>query len=318
MADYLGGLSMAIKKLSGSYPSVNILLTANKLNPEIVSLQNYIALDFRTRFLNLDYIKGMMSEGQPGANRLSTGLRSFLVWQVTNPEVVKSWMWDEMVNTYLKDQYNLGATKWLSSGNQAFDLISMSGTMLTAIHMGYWKADKATTELIAKTWSNMIAQNGVACCDCSCGNIAMMKWAVQFINPNILAQFNAQIYQATKNSMFAPPAPAPMPTEPRIPTTPEAPTPTAPEAPSPGEQPSPATPTSPGEQPSATEVQAATAQEPSAGEKGEKTYEVTKVTPPSSAAGGIPIWAVLGVILLTSLAILGYFKSSILGFILRR
>ena len=91
---------------------------------------------------------------------------------------------------------------------QAFDAPLPSanaacGTMLTTIHDGYWNADKATISDIANTWAQATIQNGVACCDCSCGNIAMMQWAVQYVNPDILAQLLPKLYQATKNPVFA-------------------------------------------------------------------------------------------------------------------
>ena len=75
--------------------------------------------------------------------------------------------------------------------------------MLTAIHEGYWNADKATISNIANSWAQATIQNGVACCDCSCGNIAMMQWAVQYVNPDILAQLLPKLYDATKNPVFA-------------------------------------------------------------------------------------------------------------------
>ena len=88
------------------------------------------------------------------------------------------------------------------SGNNAYSLISMSGTMLTAAHDGYWNADKATLSDIANTWAKATVQNGVACCDCSCGNIAMMQWAAQYVNPDILAQLLPKLYDATQNPVF--------------------------------------------------------------------------------------------------------------------
>ena len=75
--------------------------------------------------------------------------------------------------------------------------------MLTAIQEGYWKADEGTIRNIANTWAQATVQNGVACCDCSCGNIAMMQWAIQYVNPDILAQLLPKLYQATQNPVFA-------------------------------------------------------------------------------------------------------------------
>ena len=100
------------------------------------------------------------------------------------------------------DKYGLGVKEWLMSGNNAYSLISMSGTMLSSIHEGYWDASDATKMDIANTWAQATIKNGVACCDCSCGNIAMMEWAVQYVNPDILAQLLPKLYDATKNPLF--------------------------------------------------------------------------------------------------------------------
>ena len=75
-------------------------------------------------------------------------------------------------------------------------------SMLTTIHEGYWNADDEIIRDIANTWAQATVQNGVACCDCSCGNIAMLQWAVQYVNPDILAQLLPKLYDATKNPKF--------------------------------------------------------------------------------------------------------------------
>jgi len=123
-------------------------------------------------------------------------------WQVTRPASVSDDLWNRIYNTYYRDKYGIGVKDWLMSGNNAYSLISMSGTMLTAAHENYWNADEATLKDIANTWAQATVQNGVACCDCSCGNIAMMQWAVQYVNPDILAQLLPKLYQATQNPVF--------------------------------------------------------------------------------------------------------------------
>ncbi len=325
--EFLGGFSIAVEKVSGKAPQLFILNQIDASKPQVETLSKFINRDLQTKLFNPQWIIEMMKQGPAGASYIASQFIDNMVgWDVLRPDAITDEMWNSVIDVYLKDKYNLGVTEWLSTGNNAYAMIDISGKLLTMAHKGFWQADEATIRQIANTWANLIAQQGVACCDCSCGNIAMMQWATQFINPNILAQFNAQIYQATKNSMFAPPTP-PTPTEPKFPATPEIPT--TPEEPStpatPGQPTAPTTPgtevspapTSSGMEVSAAEVQVSSAGPAKAGQ-GKKAYEVTKVTPPSSSAGGIPIWALLGVVLLTGLAILGYFKGSILGFILRR
>ena len=201
--DYWGGLSMTVEEISGKAPKFNVLMYANKNNAYISSLEEVMYQEIAARYDNPDWIKGMMNEGYSGARYMSNKFISNLHgWQVTRPSAVTDDLWNRIYNTYYNDKYGIGVKEWLMSGNNAYSLISMSGTMLTTIHDGYWNADKATISDIANTWAQATIQNGVACCDCSCGNIAMMQWAVQYVNPDILAQLLPKLYDATKNPVF--------------------------------------------------------------------------------------------------------------------
>ena len=202
--DYWGGLSMTVEEISGKTPKFNVLMYADKNSAYISSLEEVMYREIAARYDNPDWIKGMMKEGYSGARYMSNKFVSNLHgWQVTRPSAVSDDLWNRIYNTYYNDKYGLGVKDWLMSGNNAYSLISMSGTMLTTIHDGYWNADKATISDIANTWAQATVQNGVACCDCSCGNIAMMQWAVQYVNPDILAQLLPKLYEATKNPVFA-------------------------------------------------------------------------------------------------------------------
>ena len=201
--DYWGGLSMTVEEISGKAPKFNVLMYANKDNAYISSLEEVMYREIAARYDNPDWIKGMMNEGYSGARYMSNKFVSNLHgWQVTRPSAVSDDLWNRIYNTYYNDKYGIGVKDWLMSGNNAYSMISMSGTMLTTIHDGYWNADKATISNIANTWAQATVQNGVACCDCSCGNIAMMQWAVQYVNPDILAQLLPKLYEATKNPVF--------------------------------------------------------------------------------------------------------------------
>lgn len=201
--DYWGGLSMAVENVSGKSPQMKVLMYADKTNAYISSLEEVMYSEIASRYDNPSWIKGMMGEGYSGARYMSNKFVTNLYgWQVTRPNAVSDDLWNRVYDTYYNDKYGLGVKDWLSSGNNAYSLISMSGTMLTAAHEGYWDASDATLSDIANTWAQATVTNGVACCDCSCGNIAMMQWAVQYVNPDILAQLLPKLYDATQNPVF--------------------------------------------------------------------------------------------------------------------
>ena len=141
---------------------------ANKDKPYIASLEEVMYQEIAARYDNPEWIKGMMEEGYSGGRYISNKFISNLHgWGVTRPSAVTDDLWNRIYETYYKDKYNLGVKEWLQSGNNAYSLISMSGTMLTTIHDGYWNADEATIRDIANTWAQATVQNGVACCDCT-------------------------------------------------------------------------------------------------------------------------------------------------------
>jgi cobaltochelatase CobN len=313
--EYLGGFRMAVETVSGKVPKMFILDQRNPSDPKITDLGTFLNQELQARYLNPTWIKGMMSHGYAGAQEIAKIVSNLKGWQVTSPEVMQDGkIWDDIYNTYLKDQ---NINQWLSSGNNAYAKISIGGTLLEMAYKGYWKPDDATLRSLANEWAQTTIDSGVACCDCSCGNIAMMKWATQYINPDMLAQFKSVIYAATGNEGFAPATPQ-NPSEPGQPEQPN-----QPEQPEPGQPGQPGQPQQPGQQESSAgtapgEQQVSAASTP--GDEGDQStsHEVNPVNQQNSAQNtGMPIAAIVGVVLIVGLIGVGYFRTSILGFLRR-
>ena len=201
--DYWGGLSMTVEYLSNKTPTMNVLMYANKDNAYVASFEQVFYNELNVRYLNPNWIEGMMKEGYSGSRYMSNKFISNLWgWQVTRPSSVSQTVWDDVYKVYYQDKYGLGVKEWLQSGNNAYSLISMSGTMLNSAYSGYWNADEATIRDIANTWAQATVSNGVACCDCSCGNVAMMEWAIKYVNADLLAKLLPTLYNATLNPKF--------------------------------------------------------------------------------------------------------------------
>lgn len=203
--DYWGGLSMTVAYLSNKTPTMNVLMYANKDKAYVSSFEQVFYNELNTRYLNPEWIKGMMQEGYSGARYISNKFISNLWgWQVTRPSSVSQGVWNAVYDTYYNDRYGLGVREWLNQGNNAYSFISLSGTMLTAAYEGYWDADEATIRDIANGWAQATIAKGVACCDCSCGNVAMMEWAIKYVNADLLAKLLPTLYNATLNPKFLP------------------------------------------------------------------------------------------------------------------
>ncbi|MGE4395341.1 MAG: cobaltochelatase subunit CobN [Methanobacteriales archaeon] len=315
--DYYGGLSMAIEEInSGRAPTLNVVYYANPSNPEIVSLQEFMGREIRTRYFNPEWIKGQMRAGYAGARQISNKFVDYLKgWQVTTPQLVNDYVWNEITNVYIRDKYNIGVTSWLSTGQNVYSMIKITGTLLEMAHRGYWKADAATLQLVANTWASMISSYGVSCCDCSCGNIAMIQWAMGYVNPNLLSGVKTKLYGATQNSAFAPTGTPGAPGSPGQPGTPGStgqagPTPGYTGGPGIGSQAG-----SPGIEgvvaaggAAAGATGAVTGAGQGPGASG-RVYEVSKAGGMPGASSGLPVYAVAGVIVLVVLVGVGYFLA---------
>jgi cobaltochelatase CobN len=298
--DYWGGLSMALEYVNGKAPDMYVLDYSNRAKPDSISLEQYMNRELTTRYFNPGWIQGMMNEGYSGARYMSKKFTSNLLgWQMTRPGSVKNWMWDKVVDVYLRDSYNMGVTSFLKSGNNAYSMISLTGTLLTAAFEGYWTTDASSLNFVANTWAQTVIANGVACCDCSCGNIAMVEWAMNHVNADLLAHLKSVMYDATQQAAFAPgQTPASQPTG----------------STSTGAQSSDSQSSSQSQDSSASGSTVGGDESESTttpGEEGEgKAYEVSKQSSGGSSESGLPIVAIVGVIALVCLVGLGYFRGN--------
>ena len=143
--DYLGGLSLAVENLSGEVPDNRVINHANPGDAHIERLQTALLSELRGRYLNPAWIKPLMAHGYAGARTMGSEFLEYLWgWQVTNPDIVRSWAWDEVNAVYFDDKHNLGLDEFLAEGNNAHVKANMLAVMLVAAHKGFWEASPET------------------------------------------------------------------------------------------------------------------------------------------------------------------------------
>src|SRR5262249_53421693 len=64
---YMGGLTAAIRNVSGKDAETLVTNTRDPGKPEMTSLDKFIGQEFRSRYVNPEWIKGMQKEGYAGA-----------------------------------------------------------------------------------------------------------------------------------------------------------------------------------------------------------------------------------------------------------
>ena len=199
--DYWGGLYNAMGYINNKDISFNVIRYGENINTTITEIGQFLKREMNTRYYNPQWIKSMMEEDYAGSSYMSKFASNLYGWASVTDKVTNK-DWDNMVSVYIDDKYGLGVTDFLNNGYNSYAMISMTGTLLTAAYESKWKTDDNTLRKVANIWAQNVIDNGVACCDCSCGNVLMMDWSLKFINPDLMSRLKAKLYQATQDKRF--------------------------------------------------------------------------------------------------------------------
>ena len=199
--DYWGGLYNAMGYINNKDISFNVIRYGENINTTITEIGQFLKREMNTRYYNPQWIKSMMEQDYAGSSYMSKFASNLYGWASVTDKVTNK-DWDNMVSVYIDDKYNLGVTDFLNNGYNSYAMISMTGTLLTAAHESKWRTDDETLRKVANIWAQNVIDNGVACCDCSCGNVLMMDWSLKFINPDLMSRLKAKLYQATQDKRF--------------------------------------------------------------------------------------------------------------------
>jgi cobaltochelatase CobN len=133
--DYLGGLSLAVETLSGRVPASHV---ADHSNPSQPTMQPLPTALLGSEFM--EYLWG---------------------WQVTNPDVIKSWAWDEVKQVYVDDSHHLGLDQFLEQGSNVHVKTNMMAILLVAAEKQFWQTDQATLQQLSQQWVDLLLEHGL-------------------------------------------------------------------------------------------------------------------------------------------------------------
>lgn len=180
--DYLGGLSLAVETVKGQAPESFILFHPDSQNLSMEPLQVALLSELRGRFLNPQWLSPLMDEGYAGARTMGSEFLEYLWgWQVTNPLVVKSWVWDEVKAVYIDDKLGLGLDQFLEQGHNAHVKSNMLAVMLVAAHKEFWQADPQTVAQLAQQFTTLVLANGLPGSGHTSPEHPLFDWLEQYV-----------------------------------------------------------------------------------------------------------------------------------------
>ncbi|XAW88460.1 cobaltochelatase subunit CobN [Vibrio sp. CDRSL-10 TSBA] len=195
--DYLGGLSLAVESLSGQAPNNFVLNHADPENIITQPLSLALRQELRGRFLNPEWLEGLMKHGYAGARTMGSEFLEYLWgWQVTNPSLVGDWAWEEVKDVYLDDRYDIGIDEFLKQGHNAQVRTNMLAIMLVAINKGFWDAAPETIRDIATDFARSVAEHGLPGSGHTKPDHPMMPWLEQYLQPKDWQALKSVLAQA--------------------------------------------------------------------------------------------------------------------------
>ncbi len=203
---YVGGLSLSVKKVSGKTPKTFFSISKSANNLKVQTASRAIGQELRTRYLNPKWIKGMEKEGYAGAREMSNFLENMWGWQVTIPKTVGATKWKQAYEVYVKDKYGLHIKEFMEKNNP-WAYQSMTARMLEAVRKGYWKAGDKIVKDLALQYAVNVVNKGVACCDHTCNNPFLNQMVVGILSlpgvttPKLVEQFKIAIEKMAKCSL---------------------------------------------------------------------------------------------------------------------
>lgn len=134
--DFQGGMSAAIKTVSGNEPKVYWGDTSNPQRPRTSDMKDEMERVVRTKLLNPVWIKGMKQHGYKGAGDIAKRVGRVYGWDAS-AEVVGDWIFDDITTTFVLNEEN----RKFFEENNPWAMEEMARRLLEAEKRGVWEAN---------------------------------------------------------------------------------------------------------------------------------------------------------------------------------
>jgi cobaltochelatase CobN len=157
---YLGGLALAVRHLSGQSPSLYISnLRDPNAQDRIDAADRFLATELRARYLHPQWIQAMQAEGYGGTLNIVDTLNNLWGWQATAPEIVRDDQWQAFFEVYVEDSLGLDLDEWFETHNPTA-LAQVVERMLEAVRKDYWEASEATLATLVEVYLDAVERHG--------------------------------------------------------------------------------------------------------------------------------------------------------------
>ncbi len=159
--EYFGSIAMAVRNIDGKAPKTYIANLRDPKDAKIESTGEFLSKELRGRYFHPKWIKEMKAEGYSGTTAIQDIMNNFWGWQVVDPNVVRDDQWQEFVEIYVNDKYDLNIQEWFKSLNaDAYARIVQK--MLEANRKGYFKTDEETLKKLVELYKELETKHSIS------------------------------------------------------------------------------------------------------------------------------------------------------------
>ncbi|MDX9875743.1 MAG: cobaltochelatase subunit CobN, partial [Spongiibacteraceae bacterium] len=175
---YMGGLAAAVRSVDGTTPELMVTNTRDLGNPEMTTLDKFIGTEFRSRYINPEWIRGMQAEGYAGAVEMQQFVEYLWGWEATVSDVIDERMWQETFEVYVQDKHGLDMDAWFDR-HSPYAFQNISARMLETIRKEGWDAAEAVEQELLQAYLDSVEEHGVGCSEVTCGNPRLLQHIIE-------------------------------------------------------------------------------------------------------------------------------------------
>lgn len=172
---YLGGLSLAVRSVSGKDPDLYVTNLRRPGEARMESLNSYFRRELAARYFNPRWIAGMQEHGYAGAREMDKFVENLWGWEANVPDLVTESMWNEVHNVYVQDRYDMGLKEFFDENNP-YAYQALSGRLLETARKERWHPSEEIKKELAKQYEQSVEDYGVTCCHHTCGNLLLKEY----------------------------------------------------------------------------------------------------------------------------------------------
>ncbi|XAH21867.1 cobaltochelatase subunit CobN [Xylophilus sp. GW821-FHT01B05] len=151
---YLGGLAAAARSAGRTEPlGLYVNQVQDSGEPVTETAQRAIALEMQSRYLHPGWLQAQQAEGYAGTLQVLKAVQFAWGWQAVDKTAIRSDHWQSFYEVLVQDKHHLGLPAWLRSHPQAF--AQTLERLVQAQRQGYWQADKATQQDLARLYREL-------------------------------------------------------------------------------------------------------------------------------------------------------------------